>query len=127
MARHGAPTRPEQLAHHACLVVASDGAPMRWPFRAKDGLRLLPVSGRLTTTAFSTAHAAALAGLGIGLFPEFACADDLRQRRLLALFGAQPIEVGSIWLLHAARRFLPALQVLIDLVRERFKPRPPWL
>jgi DNA-binding transcriptional LysR family regulator len=57
--------------------------PARGPFRGSRGPRLLPVKGRLVLTSFAMAHAAARAGLGIAIFPEFACAADVRRRRLV--------------------------------------------
>jgi DNA-binding transcriptional LysR family regulator len=73
------------------------------------------------------AHAAAAAGLGIALFPEFACADDLRRGTLVAVLGKRAIHVGSVWLLYPAARFVPArVRAFVELARERFA-NPPWL
>jgi DNA-binding transcriptional LysR family regulator len=94
--RHGRPATPEELARHACIAVVSDGAPVRWPFRGDAGLRLVPVAGRLRFNSFAMAHAAALAGLGIAIFPEFACADDLRHRRLSAVLDDHVVDVGAV-------------------------------
>jgi DNA-binding transcriptional LysR family regulator len=124
--RAGAPQSPRDLARHACIVVSEIGA-MAWPFRGKrKGVDLVPVSGRVTTTSFATARAAVLAGLGVGIFPEFACAADVRRKRLVTVLDAFVVPVGSVWLLHAARRFLPArVAAFVDLARERFA-KPPW-
>ena len=126
VARHGAPGSPEQLATHECLIVASDGTPVRWPFPGDKGLRLLPVSGRLVFSSFTMAHEAALAGLGIAIFPEFACADDLRRKRLVSVVGGCLVDVGNVWLLHPARRFIPArVRAFFDLARDRLSRDPP--
>jgi DNA-binding transcriptional LysR family regulator len=128
VARRGTPARPEDLSDHDCIVVMSEGTQPRWPFPAERGLRLLPVSGRLTLSSFAMAHALTLAGLGIALFPEFACADDLGQNRLVPVLGSGAVEVGDVWLLHPARRFVPArVRAFIDLAREHFERDPPWL
>lgn len=120
--RRGAPATPDELADHDCLVV-SDGGAARWPFRGKTAPRFVPVTGRLTTTSFATARAAALAGLGIAIFPEFTCADDLRRRRLVPVLQDWTVEVGAIWLLHPARRILPArVRAFLELSRGRFAP-----
>ncbi len=126
VARRGAPARPEELARHDCLVV-TDGAPVRWPFASRQGLRLIPVAGRMTFSSFALARSAALAGLGVAIFPEFACAEDVRRRKLVAVLDARPVDVGAVWLVHAARRFLPAsVRAFTELARARFADEPRW-
>ena len=125
IARRGAPATPEELEGHECLLVVSEGAPMRWPFRGKRGIAMVPVSGRLTFTSFAMARAATLAGLGIAIFPEFACAEDVRHGRLVPVLEDWVVEVGAVWLVHAARRLVTArVRAFADLARERFGPPP---
>ncbi len=120
VARRGRPGSAEALEAHDCIVV-SDGGPQRWPVPSERGMKLVPVKPRLALTSFAMAHAAALDGLGIGLFPEFACAEELRQKRLVPVLTPVAIEVGSIWLLYPARRFLPArTRAFVDLAKESF-------
>jgi DNA-binding transcriptional LysR family regulator len=127
LAEHGVPRAPEELSTHDCLVV-SDGAPVRWPFRGPGRPRGVPVSGRLTVSSFAIARATAVAGLGIALFPEFACAEDVRQGRLTPILDDWVVEVGSVWLLHAARRLLAArVRAFAELARARFATVPPWV
>lgn len=125
VARRGLPGKAEDLARHDCVVV-SDGGPARWPVPTARGTTLVAVAPRLALTSFEMARAAVLAGLGVGLFPEFACADDLRRKRLVPVLGGRTIDVGSIWLLHPLQRFLPPrVRAFIDLARSRFAA-PPW-
>lgn len=126
VALRGAPSKATQLANHDCLVV-SDGGPARWPVTTPRGLELVPVSPRLLFSSLSMAHGAALAGLGVALFPEFSCADDLRRKKLVAVLGASSVHVGPVWLLTPTARFIPArVRAFVDLARERFA-KPPWL
>lgn len=125
--RRGTPRSPKDLARHECLIV-SDGGPMRWPFRGKTGVDLVPVAGRLLFTSQPMAHAAALAGLGIGIFPEFSCAEDVRKKKLVTVLDPFVVEVGAVWLVHAARRFLPArVRAFVELARARFARERPWV
>jgi DNA-binding transcriptional LysR family regulator len=118
--------RAEDLGSHQCIVVASGGHPTQWPFPGPSRPRLVPVDGRLTVSSFAMARAAALADLGVALFPEFACADDLQNRRLVPVLDDCVVDVGRVWLLYIARRFLPArLRAFVDLARERLAA-PPW-
>ncbi len=128
LAREGRPATPDDLAQHQLIVVATDESPTRWPFRGTSGPRAVPVSGRLTLSSFAMSHAAALAGLGIALFPEFACADDVRRKLLVPVLDEWVVDVGAVWLLHAARATLAArVRAFIDLTRVRLARRPPWL
>lgn len=128
VARRGSPKTPKELSDHECLVVASDRSPAVWPFRGKEGLAMVPVTARMTLSSFSMARAAAIAGLGIAIFSEFACAQDLLEKRLVPVLGDQPVDVGAISLVHAARRFLPArARSFVDLTRGRFARDRPWL
>jgi DNA-binding transcriptional LysR family regulator len=128
IARHGAPATPDGLAAHECILVASEGGPVRWPFRGKNGTAMVPVSGRLRMTSFTMARAAALAGVGIAIFPEFACAEDISEKRLVPVLEEWVVDVGAVWVVHAARRFLSTrVRAFADLARERFAREPPWL
>lgn len=127
LARRGTPASPGDLRSHDCILVVSDGAPMRWPFRGPRGHELVPVAGRLRFNSFAMAHAAASSGLGIGIFPEFACAEDIRRRRLVAVLDDWVIDAGAVWLVHPTARFLTArVRAFVELVLARFLPRPPW-
>jgi DNA-binding transcriptional LysR family regulator len=128
VARRGTPEAVAELAKHDCIGVAAAGEPVGWPFRGRKGITLIPILPRLSLTSFPMAAAAARAGLGIAIFPEFACAKDVRAKRLVTLLDEHRIDVGSVWLVHAARRFLPArTRAFADLTRERFARAPPWV
>jgi DNA-binding transcriptional LysR family regulator len=119
--KHGVPRTPRDLRRHQCIL-ATDGAPVRWPFRGRSGMQLVPISGRLRFSSFSMARDAALAGLGIAIFPEFACAADLRRKRLRALLDDFIVDAGSVWLVHPARPTQPArVSAFVDLVLRRLR------
>jgi DNA-binding transcriptional LysR family regulator len=127
VARRGAPKTPKQLATHECVLVHAEGGSVKWPFRGARGLDLLPVTGRLRFNSFAMAKGAVLAGLGIAIFPEFACADDVRRKRLVPLLEDWLVDVGSVWLVHPTRRYLTArVRTFVDLARERLRREAPW-
>jgi DNA-binding transcriptional LysR family regulator len=87
----------------------------------------MPISGRLVFTSFAMARDAALAGLGIALFPEFACEAHVRKKRLVPVLERNVADVGSIWLIHPAHRFLAArVRAFIELAQARFGRDRPW-
>jgi DNA-binding transcriptional LysR family regulator len=106
--RRGTPRTPADLADHDCLVLLADDVPMRWPFRGRRGPDLHAVTGRLRFSSINLTRTAALAGLGIAIFPEFMCLADLRARRLLSVLDDWRIDAGAVWLVHPAGRYLAA-------------------
>ena len=129
VAKHGTPQSPEELAALDCIVVGDANVPTRWPFAGSDGeLRLVPVRGRLALTSFAMAHAAARAGLGIALFPDFACMEDLRAGTLVTVLPEHVVSVGSVWLVHPRVRTLTArVRAFVDLAVDRLRSAPPWV
>jgi DNA-binding transcriptional LysR family regulator len=115
--RRGRPERPEDLARHDCIVVRAEPAPTHWPFRDERGaIRSLLIDGRLRCNSHALAHGAALAGLGVAIFPEFACAEDVRRRRLTSILDDWRIDVGAVWLVHPAQRVASArVQRFVEL------------
>jgi len=125
--RRGAPKTPKELARHDCILVTHEGEPVRWPFKSARGLELVAVDGRLRFNSQALAHAAALAGLGIAIFPEFTCAADLRSRRLVAVLDDVAPEVGGVTLVHPSGRYLSArVRTFVDLARQRLASAP-WV
>jgi DNA-binding transcriptional LysR family regulator len=124
--RRGAPAAPRDLVRHDCIAVSSGGGPVRWPFRGPGRVSLQPISARLRLSSFAMAHAAALAGLGVAIFPEFACAADLRRGRLVSLLDDWTTDVGAVWLVHPTNRYLTArVRTFVDLAVARLG-RAPW-
>lgn len=124
--QRGIPHTPAELRAHDCLVTGTNAA-TRWPIVGEAGPRMHAVTGKHLFSSFSLCHDACVAGLGVALFPEFACADDLRRKRLVAVLDGAIVDVGAVWLVHPARRFLPArVRAFVDLARARFGRHPPW-
>lgn len=121
LARKGEPVVPEDLARHDCVLLLHDGHPPRWPFRGPSGIRRVSVGGRLRFTSFKMVHEAVRDGMGIAIFPAFACANDLAEGRLVAVLADHAPEVGGIQLLTPTRRFLSArVRRFIDLATAAF-------
>ncbi|WP_375460245.1 LysR substrate-binding domain-containing protein [uncultured Enterovirga sp.] len=65
-ARHGKPKRPEDLAHHNCVILARPGAPLTaWPFRADDKPFTVKVRGDRQASDGDLMREWALAGRGV--------------------------------------------------------------
>lgn len=104
--RRGRPGRPSDLVDHDCIVVRADLGPSAWPFRGKQGgVQSVTVDGRYRCNSHQLAYQAVLDGLGIGVFAEFACATDVRRRRLASVLDDWRVDVGHVWLLQPRRQF----------------------
>ena len=119
--RFGTPEAPRDLAEHTCLLVLSEGKSLHWPFETSTGLEMVQVFGQCRFTSFAMAHRAALAGLGVALFPEFACTADIEAGRLVPLFSDAGVHVGSVSIVYPAERFLaPRIKRFLEIVSARF-------
>ncbi len=125
--RRGAPRTPAELRRHECILVTHESELVRWPFKGPRGLELVGVEGRLRFNSQRLAHEAALAGLGIALFPEFTCSADLRARRLVSVLDDLAPEVGGVTLVYPSARYLSArVRAFVDLAKRRLEAAP-WV
>lgn len=85
----GKPAHPSELAGHACVAYLRDAASQSWSFE-REGTRkpervVVPVSGALRANNSEVLREAVLAGLGIGLLPDFSAAGHMGARGLVQL------------------------------------------
>jgi DNA-binding transcriptional LysR family regulator len=81
--QHGAPERPDDLRTHDLLTPEATGQPEFRLALARGSQRAeVPLSPKLAVDDPAVLHAAAAAGLGIGLLPEFLCRQGLATGRL---------------------------------------------
>lgn len=72
LARHGAPTSPEDLAEHVLLSYSNAAMPHLWRLLGPDGeVREVAVRGPLRANSGEVLAAAVAAGLGINCEPDF--------------------------------------------------------
>jgi DNA-binding transcriptional LysR family regulator len=128
LARHGTPTHPSELAAHRCLPYLRGGGAQRWDFertppRKRTERVSVPVSGPFKANNSELLREAVLAGVGIGLLPDFSCGDALRTGALVALLP-QWRPVGFFGeRIYALRPYAPqvprAVQCFVDHLRQR--------
>ena len=96
LARRGIPTTPQALREHECLVYKGQGGMQRWHFRQPqdDKAQIIDVQGPFRSNNAEALVEAAVAGLGIVLFPTWLFAPgSLRSGQLVELL---PHWVGAI-------------------------------
>lgn len=114
----GDPHSIDQLSRHDCLFFSSRAQKQSWRLRdATSAWTKVHAQSRLRLDSGEAIRDAALAGLGIGLLPEFLIAADLEAGRLChVLPGAETDEVKIITV-YPTKRFLePRVRHFIDLM-----------
>lgn len=128
LARHGTPTRAEELAGHEGVLFPPLAPKGAWRLRLAGRVHAVPVHWRFETDDMDAAHAAVLSGLGLGVLPTYIAAVDLRLGRLVPLLRDHHVlpDIG-IYLVHLPNRTLPLrVRTLIDFLVQRFEPAPLW-
>ena len=124
--RHGTPAAPAELAAHDCLPYLRPG-PAVWPFEqvtahgAEPARVSVTVGGPLRANNSEVLREAVLAGLGIGLLPDFSAAAALKSGRLRELLpGWRPVGFfgDAVYLLRPWSPQVPrAVRALVDHLR----------
>ncbi len=127
--RAGEPETPAELADHSCLVFRTHPGNNVWEFRGADGATQVRVSGRLFVNDGEALSAAAVAGLGVVLLPEWLVGAELRRNRLREVLpGYRPVpDTTPLYAVYPHRRHLPPkVRVLVDFLVERFAAHYAW-
>lgn len=131
LAVNAAVVTPADLEHHACVLNGVSPEPL-WRFHhIGDGsAAAVPVQGRLMVNSSESVRAAVLDGVGIGLLPLFAVADDIAAGRIQALLPDYKVAGGfgdSLYAIFAPGKFMaPKIRVLIDYLVASFGEGNPW-
>jgi DNA-binding transcriptional LysR family regulator len=116
--KHSAPRNPDELNDHQCLRFA--------PFTGRN-LQLsngreraqIALAGRITADDFETLRALAVLGWGIALLPSFLCAEEAKERKLVAVLPDWRGESVTISIVYPAQRFVsPKIRAFITAAEE---------
>lgn len=123
--RVGRPKHPKDLFAHNCLMLSPSGT--NWEFRGKRGLFRIPVNSSFSANDARVLCAAALAGHGVALLPSYVAIPAIRSGQLeqvLTDFTA----IGTWFKTFVPNRVADsrAVVALLDFVREKLSPVPPW-
>ena len=121
--RRGAPRRPQDLADLPCIIDTNGRWLSNWPFIGDDGETVtVPVSGPIEVNSPLAARAAALAGLGFAILPDFIAAPEIEAGRLTTLFDDRMPTDAGIFAVYPHRRYLPAkVRVFVDFLVQWFR------
>lgn len=123
--RRGRPQRPQDLAVLPCIIDTNGRWLSNWPFQSENGETIsVSVSGPLEVNSPLATRAAALAGLGFAILPDFIAAPEIESGRLVSVLDDRVLTGGGIFAVYPHRRYLPAkVRVFVDYLAQWFKSR----
>lgn len=126
IAKHGKPQRPADLAKVPCIIDTNGRWLSNWPFVGETGDTVtVSVSGPIEVNSPLAARAAAVAGLGFAILPDFIAAPDIDAGRLVPVLDDNRLSGGGIFAVYPHRRYLPAkIRVFVDFLVQWFKINP---
>jgi DNA-binding transcriptional LysR family regulator len=131
--RRQAPQRPEDLAHHNCLIYRFAAAPAVWTFKGAHGLEHVEVSGNLQADSFGALKSAASLGVGLALLPIWSAMPCLRSGQLQTVLRDYPVfprhaeTEGAIYAVYPHRKQLsPKVRAFVDFIVEYIGDPPYW-
>jgi DNA-binding transcriptional LysR family regulator len=111
LAAYGTPTAPLDVAHHRCVAFA----PMHWREHWHLGEHRVPVRPRLLTHSTESLRAAALAGLGLVVVPDWMVRDLLAAGSLVRVLEALPAPKAGIFAVYPTNRLVtPRVRAFVD-------------
>ena len=128
--RRGVPTDPAQLSGHDGLDWDGLAPPFAWRFERNAEMHLhRPGRIRLSANNAEALLCGTLAGLGIAHLPTWLTSEYLLRGELLPLFcehGLPPPETTGIYALRLEQQPNPRSRLLLEYLKVRFSPVPPW-
>jgi DNA-binding transcriptional LysR family regulator len=126
LARGALPAHPHDLADHDVISYSYWSSGDLWSFRGPTGEVTVRTQSRIHANNGDTCRAAALAGQGIILQPDFLVHDDLRNGGLVELMPEFRAAELGIFVVYPSRKQLPLkVRRLVDFLVDSLKT-PPW-
>ncbi|QNN57392.1 LysR family transcriptional regulator [Diaphorobacter ruginosibacter] len=134
--RHGPVHSVAQLQALRLITYSADRRPVRWQFHDKaqgtmpsHTLQVAP-GGGLRTDSIASAHAAAVAGLGIGAFTLRTVQTAMERGQLVRVWPEVHLGLLGYFAVYPSTRFIsPAVRALVDHMAahygDAFRPAPP--
>lgn len=127
LARHGAPTSPDDLKRHRALVYTLSGNAGRWTLMRRGRRYQVDVTPAFSANSGIAVREAALRGLGIANAPTFIVANDLASGRLMEVLPGYLPTQHALFAIYPSSRHLPAkVRAFVDHVAEQVGDPPLW-
>ena len=112
---HGSPATPDELLTHQALMQGTEA----WSLIDGDKTVTIHPQGRFKADNGAALAAAAIAGLGIALLPDFLTETALASGALVPVMSRYPVPEGGIFIVrppgrHPARKIRALIEILIE-------------
>lgn len=122
---HGRPCTPEELSDHECLLYSRSDNRRLWHLSYDGSVAPVPVDGRIVGSDGRALLEAAIHGGGIGFFPDFMCAEALKDGRLEVVLDHVIDLERPIHAVYPHRDYVPAkVRAFVDRLVEAFADAP---
>lgn len=124
---HGVPRTPQDLLAHNCMSYAHKDWRSEWHFRRGNQAQAVPIAGNLRASGGSVLVAAAIAGDGIVMEPEFHLWQALAKGRLVRVLPQWQTPELALYAVYPERHHLPLkVRCFIDHLARCFEAPVPW-
>ncbi|WP_026872042.1 LysR family transcriptional regulator [Inquilinus limosus] len=121
-AKNGRPDHPTALLRHQCVVRSVGPNDSRWPYKDRDTVRTVQVTGRFRADHGASMYAAVTAGMGIGFTPLWQIrrlVDDGQVELILVDHEPPPVPIQVVW---PGSKLMPAkTRLFIDLLADHLR------
>lgn len=126
--RRGTPRRVQELERHDCIRFSPFAPKGVWTLLRDGRKHTVRIDGPLETDDMDAAHAAVMAGLGIGILPAYMVGGAVARGELVPLLRHHRLATETaIYLVYLPDRTLPSrVRAVIDFLVGRFAPVPAW-
>jgi DNA-binding transcriptional LysR family regulator len=125
--QHGEPHHPSELDAHACLGYAYRARSDVWRFTNQAGEEVsVKPAGPLRVTNSEALLPTVLDGLAIAEFPEFMCADQVRDGSLVPILHGWTLPRGGLYFVTPSARTRPAKIEALSSFLVRHLSAPSW-
>jgi len=125
--RHGRPASPDELSHHNCLAMSSDGSQRGWTFRQGGKNLTVKVGGNMGCNDGAVLHDWALAGRGLAWRSMWEVGAEIEAGLLETVLDEFAAPGNDIYAVFAQRQHLPLrIRAFVDFLRRAFAQTDYW-
>lgn len=127
IARHGAPTTPQDLIYHNCILSTHHSVVTEWLFIKNGEEEEIRITGNYQVNNGEALRESLLLGLGVGRLPTFIAGGDIEDGKLIPVLSDYVIPYKSLYAVFPERQYMPEkVRVFIDFVVKQLGADEPY-